>query len=106
MRIQATNSRVEVLNRKSADDSVSLSSPKVGEGWGLSRHSFGATADEEALGLTGKFHSVFDVRRSMFDVPCFIRRPAARSAFTLLEVVIGAALMSIILVSAYLCFDA
>jgi len=34
------------------------------------------------------------------------RRPARMAAFTLIEVTIAAALMSIILVSAYLCFDA
>jgi hypothetical protein len=81
MRISPTNSRVEVLNRKSAKG-------------------------EEALGLMGKLHSVFDVRCSMFDVPRSKGRFSTRSAFTLLEVVIGAALMSIILISAYLCFDA
>jgi len=47
--------RIEPLHRHDARDSVSLSSPKGGEGWG-----------EEASGLRGKFHWMLDVGRSMF----------------------------------------
>jgi hypothetical protein len=49
----------EPLNQDTAESSVSLSSPKGGEGWG-----------EEASGLMGKHHPMFGVQRSMFDVRC------------------------------------
>src|SRR4051812_36058341 len=48
--------RLEPLNRDTLKTSVSLSSPKGGEGWG-----------EEASGFMGKD---LDVRRSVFDVRC------------------------------------
>jgi chondroitinase B-like protein len=52
------------MNRETAQDSVSLSSPKGGEGWG-----------EEVSGLRGKLHWMFDVGRSVFDVPRFMASP-------------------------------
>jgi hypothetical protein len=51
--------RIEPMNLDTTTASVSLSSPKGGEGWG-----------EEGSGLKGKFHWFFGVRRSMFDVRC------------------------------------
>ena len=55
--------RIEPMNRNNDCDSVSLSSPKGGEGWGLSRHSFCATADEEAFMAQGEIYWMFDVPR-------------------------------------------
>jgi hypothetical protein len=45
------------MNHDTAQDSVPLSSPKGGEGWG-----------EEASGLMGKFHCMFSVRYSRFQI--------------------------------------
>jgi hypothetical protein len=57
------------MNRDKSNASVSLSSPKGGEGWG-----------EEASGLMGKYHSMFGVQSSMFDVPRFMGRAGVRAS--------------------------
>jgi prepilin-type N-terminal cleavage/methylation domain-containing protein len=81
------------MNRDTPNVSLSLSSPKGGEGWG-----------EEASGLMGKNHSMFGVQRSMFNVPRFMergkivsqRQRSTCSAFTLIELMVVIVLIGIL----------